>query len=75
MSDTMEIKAAHSRESELDRQIDDLIRKLVASGSSGLGEQDSANLSNLMAQRSRLMRPPMPEFRAGRHFGRLATSK
>lgn len=59
MSITMELKAAHSRESEIDRQIDDLIRKLVATAD-GLTRQEEALLVNLMAQRSRLMRPPMP---------------
>lgn len=72
MSDTMEIKSAHSRESEIDREVDQLIRKLVANGPNGLSPQDKATLVNLMAQRSRLMKPPMPKVRPGKFSIRVA---
>lgn len=67
MSDIMEIKTAFSKESEIDRRVEQLIRKLVASGRKGLTTQDQATLTNLMAQRSRLMRPPMPRIRPDKH--------
>lgn len=66
MSSTMELKATHSRESEIDRRIDDLIRTLVT-GEHELSREDQALLTSLMAQRSRLMRPPVPKHKA-RHF-------
>jgi hypothetical protein len=54
MSNDMNFTFVHSKESEIDKVLEELIGKLV---SDGLTPQEAALFEELLAQRSRLMRP------------------
>lgn len=54
MANDMNFTFVHSRESEIDKVLEDLIGKLIAGE---LTPKEEAEFEELLAQRSRLMRP------------------
>jgi hypothetical protein len=69
MLDMNFLSNAHSRESEIDRTIEELIEQMVLGTLSDAGR---ARFLDLLAQRSHLMRPTVRASRPTRSAGRAA---
>ena len=67
MTDMAELERTSSKESELDRLLEELIAKIVARVATA---EDMAHYQELLASRTRMMRPPSLRSRSGEHLRR-----
>lgn len=68
MTANMNIQFVHSRESQIDDKLEDLLSKLVHGG---LSPEDEVLYDQLVTQRTRMMRPARRPF-IRRNFARLS---